>query len=204
MIAIIDYGMGNLRSAQKAFEWLGADARITNDINDIADASHIVLPGVGAFRDAQARLKQSGLFEILQKEAGRGKPFLGICLGMQLMHEYSEEGGLYTGLGLVRGGITLLNAPDNKIPHVGWNSVHSTRNCPLLQGVDGEDFYFVHSYCAADTPDMAGATDYNGSFASVVWDGKYAFGTQFHPEKSGDAGLRLIANFLRIRGGADA
>ncbi len=202
-IAIVDYGMGNLHSAAKAFESFGVTTYVTQDAACVADATHVLLPGVGAFPEAMARLKETGMDAAVRAAAAAGKPLLGICLGMQLLFAYSTEGERTEGLGLVSGGITLMDAAGEKIPHMGWNEVEDKKNCPLLQDVSGRNFYFVHSFCAADTknPAAAGITTYGRPFVSVVWDGKNVFGTQFHPEKSGDAGLRLLKNFLAFQGG---
>ena len=200
MIAIIDYGFGNLRSVQKALEFLGADARITDRAADIADADHVVLPGVGAFRDAIARLRETGLDQAVLASARAGKPLLGICLGMQLMYEASEENGHYAGLGLLPGSITRLRGGEGlKIPHMGWNRLR-TRDCPLFAAGEDPFVYFVHSYCAAAVDGNTAATcDYGQTFtAAACRDNVLA--TQFHPEKSGDAGLSMLKGFIRFQG----
>lgn len=202
-VAIIDYGMGNLHSAGKAFARLGAEVSIAEDRAALARASHIVLPGVGAFPDAIARLEETGLAEAAIEAARSGRPFLGVCLGMQLLFARSAEGGESRGLGILPGSIDRMDAASEKIPHMGWNEVADRRDCPLLQGLSGRSFYFVHSYCAQDAEAdyAAGVTTYGKPFASVVWDGKLCFGTQFHPEKSGDAGRKLLENFLGLKEG---
>ncbi len=202
-VAILDYGMGNLHSAKKAFEKQGAFVTVTKDRSEILKASHVVLPGVGAFRDAIALLNETGLGQTFKEAASLGKPTLGICLGMQLMMKNSTEGGKFEGLGLFDGDVTLIKAGGLKVPHMGWNEVENEKNCPILGGISGRNFYFVHSYCAQDAKAeyAAGITTYSEPFASVVWDGKLLFGTQFHPEKSGEAGQRLISNFLALKGG---
>ncbi|MEL7609902.1 MAG: imidazole glycerol phosphate synthase subunit HisH [Bacillota bacterium] len=200
MVAIIDYGMGNLHSAKKAFERMGATVEITQDADVIRRAGHVVLPGVGAFPDAMQELRLRNLDALVRERVALGVPFLGICLGMQLMYESSEEGGLYGGLSIVNGTVGRIDAKGLKVPHMGWNEVHAVRDCPLLHGIDGSDFYFVHSYCATDPESAGGLTEYGSTFVSVAWDGKNAFGTQFHPEKSGDAGMALIGNFLARKG----
>lgn len=204
MIALIDYGMGNLHSAVKAFEYLGQQVAVTHDDDIIRTATHVVLPGVGAFSDALKSLQQTRMDLAVKEAVASGKPFLGICLGMQLMFTQSDEGGLNEGLGIVDGKVTLMDAGGEKIPHMGWNEVHAACACPLLEGISGRNFYFVHSYCAQDvhTPAAAGVTHYGNPFVSVAWDGKRAFGTQFHPEKSGEAGLKLLANFIACTGGS--
>ncbi len=203
-VAIVDYGMGNLHSAAKAFESLGVKTYVTQDAARIADATHVLLPGVGSFPEAMARLKETGMDTAVCAAAAAGKPLLGICLGMQLLFDYSTEGERTAGLKLVSGGITLMDAAGEKIPHMGWNEVEDVKNCPILKDISGRNFYFVHSFCAADVQNSAaaGVTTYGRPFVSVVWDGKNVFGTQFHPEKSGDAGLKLLKNFLACRGGA--
>ena len=200
MIAIIDYGFGNLRSVQKALESLGADARITDRVQDISDADHVVLPGVGAFRDAIARLRETGLDQAVIRSAASGKPLLGICLGMQLMYEASEENGRWEGLGLLRGAITRLTGGEGlKIPHMGWNRLE-TRDCPLFAAGENPFVYFVHSYCAADIgEDTAASCEYGQTFTAAACRGN-VLATQFHPEKSGNAGLRMLQGFVRFKG----
>ncbi len=201
MIAIIDYGMGNLRSVQKAFEFLGCRAEITDAPEMIARASHVVLPGVGAFEDAMKRLRQTGLDRAVLRAAGEGKPLLGICLGMQMMFEYSEENGRFAGLGLLPGGIARLEERGLKIPHMGWNTL-KTRSCPLFDAGDDPCVYFVHSYCAAQVGDFTAATcEYGQTFTAAVCRGN-VMATQFHPEKSGEAGLRMLRRFAEWRGTA--
>ena len=195
MIAIIDYGMGNLRSVQKAFEHLGFDACITDDAEQILSADHVVLPGVGAFRDAMSRLQETGLDSVVKKAAERGTPLLGICLGMQLMFEHSEENGFYDGLGLFPGTVTRFPAMGLKVPHMGWNQLE-THDCVLFDKGDDPCVYFVHSYCMADISDewTAATCDYGMPFTAVIARGN-VMATQFHPEKSGDAGLRMLRRF---------
>lgn len=197
MIAIADYGIGNLRSVQKAFNKLGYDAIITGDKAVIESASHVVLPGVGAFADAINLLKTTGLDKIIIAEAKKGKPILGICLGMQLLFESSSESGVHEGLGLIKGKITRFNI-DLKVPQVGWNSVKVAKSSKILNNVDGEYFYFVHSFCAAEiNEDTCGITDYSVEFTSAV-EKNNIFGVQFHPEKSGESGLKILKNFAEI------
>lgn len=198
MIAIADYGIGNLRSVQKAFNKLGYNAIITGDKAVIGSASHVVLPGVGAFADAINLLRISGLDKIIIAEAKKGKPILGICLGMQLLFESSSESGVHEGLGLIKGKITRFNI-DLKVPQVGWNSVKVAKSSKILNNVDGEYFYFVHSFCAADINDeTCGITDYSVEFTSAV-EKNNIFGVQFHPEKSGESGLKILKNFAEIQ-----
>ena len=200
MIAIIDYGMGNLRSVQKAFEFLGFEARITDspDVMDLAD--HVILPGVGAFEDAMNRLRASGLDAALMRAAKAGKPVLGICLGMQMMFEHSDENGNFDGLGLFPGTITRLEEHGLKIPHMGWNTL-STRECPHFDEGDDPCVYFVHSYCMADVSDewTAATCTYGQTFTAAICRGN-VMATQFHPEKSGEAGLNMLRRFAEWRG----
>ena len=199
MIAIIDYGMGNLRSVQKAFAFLGADARITDDPALIREASHVVLPGVGAFRDAIARLQETGLDRAFAEAAHAGKPVLGICLGMQLMYEASEENGYYQGLGLFPGKITRIEAPGLKIPHMGWNTIR-TQACPLFDADRELCVYFVHSYCAGEVRDdvTAAVCEYGQPFTAVACHDNI-MATQFHPERSGTVGLDMLRRFAALQ-----
>ena len=200
MIAIIDYGMGNLRSVQKAFEHLGFEAVITDDAAVVAAADHVVLPGVGAFEDAMKRLRETGLDTAFLDAAARGIPVLGICLGMQMMFERSEENGLHEGLGLFPGTITRIENRGLKIPHMGWNTL-KTRDCPLFDEGENPCVYFVHSYCAAEVSDdfTAATCDYGQTFTAAVCRGN-VMATQFHPEKSGDAGLSMLRRFAAWKG----
>jgi len=199
MIAILDYGMANLRSVQKAFEAVGHAAIITSDPNVQAD--HLVLPGVGAFPDAMAKLIQTGLDRCVLDHISRRKPFLGICLGLQLLFKCSHEGGLHDGLGVFDGEVVpFVPHPGLKIPHMGWNTLQTDSNCPLFKGLAPEpSVYFVHGYFAL--PNLAeivsGWTDYPTPFAAVIWKDN-VFATQFHPEKSQDVGLQMLQNFAAI------
>lgn len=199
-IAIIDYRMGNLRSVQKGFEHAGVtDVVVTDDPAVVATADGIVLPGVGAFRDASSNLKASGVEEALRHKIGQGTPFLGICLGMQLLADIGLEDGEYTGLGLIPG--TCERLPGGvKIPHIGWNTVEYPRDSPLFEGIDESTaFYFVHSYrlVPRDGTAVIGSTEYGVRFASAVQSGN-VFAVQFHPEKSSTSGLKLLSNFGRL------
>jgi glutamine amidotransferase len=200
MIVIVDYGMGNLRSVQKALERLGAEARISSEPNEVAEAAAIVLPGVGAFADAMAGLKQRGLVEPLRDHIRQGRPFLGICLGLQLLFERSFEDGKHEGLGVLPGEVRRLPAaPGLKIPHMGWNRVWLRGQQRWLSDLpDGQWFYFVHSYYVepADPELVAGQTDYGLRFCSMVATDTIV-ATQFHPEKSQQTGLALLHNFLK-------
>lgn len=200
MIAIIDYGMGNLRSVQKAFEFLGYEAVITDSAEKILSADHVVLPGVGAFRDAMDKLNTTGLTEVVKKVAASGTPLLGICLGMQLMFEHSEENGYYDGLGLFPGTVTHFPASPLKVPHMGWNTLQ-TRDCPLFDAGTDACVYFVHSYCMADISDefTAAVADYIIPFTAAIARGN-VMATQFHPEKSGECGLKMLRRFAEWKG----
>lgn len=199
MITIVDYGMGNLRSVQKGFERVGFAAKITEEPQAIRRSRGLVLPGVGAFGDCMANLKARGLIEPLLSYIGSGKPFLGICLGLQLLFERSEESPLAQGLGFFKGEVIKFKS-SLKVPHMGWNSVRYEKKPPIMADVpDGSYFYFVHSYYVSpkDASIEAARTDYGVDFASVVWrDDLYAL--QFHPEKSQALGLKVLARFGEI------
>jgi imidazole glycerol-phosphate synthase subunit HisH len=201
MIAIIDYGMGNLRSVQKAFQRTGHAATIVGDPADLADATKLVLPGVGAFRDAIAALRDRNLVEPIRAAVAAGKPFLGICLGLQLLFDTSYEDGRYEGLGLVRGEVVRFDVPAKyKVPHMGWNQLKFRRRPPIFAGIeDGDYFYFVHSYYVVpqDEAVVATETDYPRPFCSSIWQDNLC-AVQFHPEKSQDAGLRVLKNFAEL------
>ncbi|MBI4788689.1 MAG: imidazole glycerol phosphate synthase subunit HisH [Chloroflexi bacterium] len=199
MIAIVDYGMGNLRSVQKALEKVGAEARVIASPRELAGARGIVLPGVGAFGQAMDNLRAAGWVEPLRDACSGGVPFIGICLGMQLLFESSEEMGQHTGLGILAGGVKRFNG-DLKVPQMGWNQIRLKQSSALLGGVaDGSYAFFVHSYyCAPRDPSIVLATtDYGIEFASVVGRAN-VFGAQFHPEKSQSIGLKMLDNFARI------
>lgn len=206
-IAILDYGMGNLRSAEKAFEHVGASAPITRDHDAVRAADGVVLPGVGAFPKAMAAVRERGFDELLRERRAAGVPILGICLGMQLLYEGTDEHGGAEGIGLLQGHVEVLDAPGLKVPHIGWNPVSWRQESDIADGLsDPCAFYHVHSYAkrAVDSDEVVGVASYGSEFASVVAaDGVY--GTQFHPEKSGPDGLRLLRNFAaRCRAGAPA
>jgi glutamine amidotransferase len=199
MIGIVDYGMGNLLSVQKAFERVGLSARVVRTAAELVECERLVLPGVGAFGQAMENLTQRKLLASLQSAIAEGKPLLGICLGLQLLFERSEEHGNHEGLGLLRGDVRRL-PPGVKVPHIGWNQLRIVRHNPLLEGIaDDAFFYFVQSFCVRPEEEecVAGTTDYGVTFASVVARGRI-FGVQFHPEKSQAAGLRLLSNFGRL------
>ena len=201
MIAIIDYQMGNLRSVQKAFERVGHQATITSDPATIAQASKLILPGVGAFADAIAELKQRNLVEPIREAVDSGKPFLGICLGLQLLFDRSLEDGEYEGLGIIPGEVRRFDIPrEYKVPHMGWNQVEFRRRPPIFEGLEEDaHFYFVHSYYVAPQNDsvIAGEASYPDPFCAVVWRDNL-FASQFHPEKSQNAGLRVLKNFAEL------
>ncbi len=204
MIAIVDYGMGNIRSVEKGFLKVGADVRITADPKVIADAKGIVLPGVGAFKDCMANLDKLSLIDVILKEINKGKPFLGICLGLQLLFTESEEFGACKGLDLFPGKVTkfkfnTLTGPDGnlKIPHMGWNTAKIDRRPPIFAEVpDNSYFYFVHSFYVVpdDKGIVATRTEYGIEFCSMVWKDN-VFATQFHPEKSQETGLKILKGF---------
>lgn len=199
MIAIIDYGMGNLRSVQKGFEKVGYQAEFVSDPSLLGNYRGVVLPGVGAFADAMENLKQMGMVEILQQLAASGKPLLGICLGQQLLFESSEEWGNTAGLGIFPGKVRRL-PPGYKIPHMGWNQIEIKQESPLLADVEnGSAVYFVHSYYVdpIDRQVVLTTTDYGVSFASIVGRDN-VFGIQFHPEKSSQLGLKILQNFGKL------
>lgn len=196
MIAIIDYGMGNLRSVQKGFEKVGYPAQIVREPADILKAPAVVLPGVGAFGDAMANLRSAGMVEAILEFVQSGKPFLGICLGLQLMFEASEEFGEHKGLGIFPGRVRLF-PPGFKVPHIGWNQIEIQKESPILQGIDDlSAFYFVHSYYVdpSDEEVITTLTDYGVKYTSIASKDNI-FGIQFHPEKSSTLGLRILKNF---------
>jgi len=201
MIAIVDYQMGNLRSVQKAFEKLGHEAQITSDGSVLSKADKIVLPGVGAFRDAMAELRLRGLTQPITEAIWAGKPFLGICLGLQLLFDVSYEDGEHEGLGILRGEVVRFEPSQAlKVPHMGWNQARIVRRAPILEGLDnGAHLYFVHSYYVVpkDPQDVAIEADYGHPFCAMVWRGNL-YATQFHPEKSQRHGLRLLRNFAQL------
>ena len=206
MIAIIDYGMGNLRSVQKGFEKVGAEALVTADPQKVLEADRVVLPGVGAFRDCMHNLEQAGFVEPILKVIAEGRPFLGICVGMQLLFTDSVEFGLNSGLNLIPGHV--LRFPDQMaaggerlpVPQMGWNQLRIKRRPPAFEGIaDDSNVYFVHSYYAKpdDESVIATTTDYGFEFCSSVWKDNIV-ATQFHPEKSQDVGLRILKNFATM------
>jgi glutamine amidotransferase len=199
-IVIIDYGMGNLRNVQKGFEWVGFEAKVTQKKGEIERASALVLPGVGAFKDCMRNLEKYGLIEIVIRSIEKGKPYLGICLGLQILFSESEEFGSQKGLDLIKGKVVRFRPdPEHKVPHMGWNTIEKERELPLLQGIEsGDYFYFVHSYYVApeETKWISTFTHYGITFVSSIWK-ENLFATQFHPEKSQQKGLRILENFAK-------
>jgi imidazole glycerol-phosphate synthase subunit HisH len=199
-IVIIDYGMGNLRNVQKGFEKIGFEAELTRSKKEIEKASAIVLPGVGAFKDCMENLERYGLIEPLLRSIEKGKPYLGICLGLQILYSESEEFGSHKGLDLIKGKVVRFR-PDSehKVPHMGWNTIEKEKEVPVLQGVEsGDFFYFVHSYYVIpeEVNWISTFTTYSKPFVSSIWK-ENLFATQFHPEKSQQKGLRVLENFAR-------
>ena len=199
-IGVVDYGMGNRRSVEKALERVGARALVTSDHETLARADGLIVPGVGAFAAAMAGLRALGLDELVVRRAQDGTPVLGLCLGMQLLFDSSTELGGDTGLGLLGGPVVALEAAGLKVPHIGWNVVRITRPSPLTEGLgEAAAFYHVHSFVARPVADLdvLGCGHYGGPFASIVGRDP-VYGVQFHPEKSSTTGLRLLANFAAI------
>lgn len=206
---IVDYGMGNIHSVEKALEFFGVDAEVTNKKDCIRKADRVILPGVGAFNDAIKELNRLDLVQAIAGHIKNKKPFLGICLGMQLLFEESKEGEGAEGLGILRGRVKKIEGKRNlKVPHIGWNQLkkasslksHTAKTCPLLKGVpENACVYFCHSYYVEpkDLFVVAATTDYGIKFTSVVWKDNI-YGVQFHPEKSQDIGLRIIENFVKL------
>jgi glutamine amidotransferase len=199
VIGIVDYGMGNRRSVEKAFEHVGAQSRLTGDHAVLRAADGLVVPGVGAFPEAMRRLRAAGLDELIRERAGEGVPVIGLCLGMQLLLDRSTEHEGAEGLGLVPGEVRRLDARGAKLPHIGWNEVRWTRRSPLVEGLpDPATFYHVHTFVPHPEPDSAlGLCDYGTEFVSVI-ERRNVYGAQFHPEKSSTHGLALLRNFTAI------
>ena len=202
MIAIIDYGVGNLFSLQSSFAAIGKEAVVTSDPEIIHHADRLILPGVGAFEDAAKKLRDSGMADLIKRETAEGKPLMGICLGMQLLLDKSYEYGEHEGLGLIRGSVRPIADVidrDLKIPHIGWNRLIVKKQSPLFKYLnDGDCVYFVHSYYATDCDDSVTAVaEYSAELTASVENGS-VYGCQFHPEKSGDAGLKILKAFCEI------
>jgi glutamine amidotransferase len=196
MIAIVDYGMGNLRSVEKGFKKVGVEAKVTSSAKEIDDAAAVVLPGVGAFRDCIKNLTDLSLTGAIAKAIQKGKPYLGICLGLQVLFSESEEFGRCSGLDILRGKVVRFQIRE-KVPHMGWNTVDIVRRPPIFSDIpDNTYFYFVHSFYVVpdDEGVVAGTTDYGISFTSMIWKDNI-FATQFHPEKSQEMGLKILAGF---------
>lgn len=201
MVTIIDYDAGNIRSVEKAFQYLGADVKVSREKSDILRADRLVLPGVGAFGDAARKLREYGLTDLVREAASDGRPFLGICLGLQLLYEDSEESPEAEGLGLLAGHVVRFSdRPGFKIPQIGWNSLELQNDGRLFQGVpDGSYVYFVHSYYVkAEDPATVRARMTYADQADVSVESGNIFGCQFHPEKSGEVGLMILKNFLAV------
>ncbi len=202
MLAIIDYGVGNLFSLASSFKAIGAETIVTDDAEIIKSAERIVLPGVGAFSDAVRKLRKSGMDKVVMSEVERGKPLLGICLGMQMLFEKSYEYGEYEGLGLIKGNVKPLYGaiPQKlKIPHIGWNALHFTKekNKLFKHIEENECVYFVHSYYGADCDSVIATAEYGNEITAAVAD-KNVYGCQFHPEKSGKTGLNILKGFMEV------
>ena len=198
-IAILDYGMGNLRSVEKALERVGANAVLTSDPGEARECDGLILPGVGAFPRAMERIRSQGLDALVAERRDAGTPILGICLGLQLLFDSSDELGGAGGLGLLPGPVEALRAPGLKVPHIGWEAMRWEKESRLAEGIaDGTPFYFVHSHAPRPQPDdTLGTAAYGERFAAAAERGN-VFGVQFHPEKSSAAGLRLLANFAAV------
>ena len=196
MIAIIDYGAGNIFSVKNALDYLELESRLVSDIDSVKSADAVILPGVGAFPAAMKKLEATGLVDTIKAEAEK-KPFLGICLGMQLIFEKGYEFEETDGLGLIGGSVIKMEEPDLIIPHMGWNKLEKLNDCPLLENVgDNEYVYFVHSYKAqCDDKNISAYSEYGGRVPALVYNGKYVYGAQFHPEKSGETGLKILKSF---------
>ena len=202
MIAIIDYGVGNLFSLKSSFAAIGYDALVTSDPEVLRAADRLILPGVGAFGDAAQKLKASGLGKVLCEQAAKGKPIMGICLGMQLLFDKSYEYGVHEGLGLISGSVRPISEvipKDYKIPHIGWNALKFKRKSPIFKYLkDGDHVYFVHSFYAADCKDAVIAdAEYGAELTAAVQNGN-VYGCQFHPEKSGNVGLNILRAFCEL------
>jgi glutamine amidotransferase len=202
MVAIIDYGVGNLFSLKSSLKEIGAEAVVTSDEKVIAEADRIILPGVGAFEDAARKLRESGMAEVVKREAAAGKPMMGICLGMQLMFDVGYEYGVHEGLGLIKGSVRPIAdvIPSGyKIPHIGWNLLKFRKESPLFKYIKEDDYvYFVHSYYAAECDEsVIAVTEYGAELTAAVANGN-VYGCQFHPEKSGEVGMKILKAFVEL------
>jgi glutamine amidotransferase len=201
MTAIIDYGAGNIFSVKNALDFLGEPCVLTEDEKIINDADRVILPGVGAFPAAMEKLGETGLVPLLKKVSGE-KPFLGICLGMQILFEKGFEFSETDGLGLIAGEVRKIKDTGLVIPHMGWNALRTVNENPLTENLGHNPYvYFVHSYAGhcANPANLAAVCDYGTEITALVWDGKFTFGSQFHPEKSGDTGMKILRNFCGLR-----
>ena len=203
MIVIVDYGVGNLFSLRSSFAAIGAEVAVSSDADVIRNADKIILPGVGAFGDAAKKLRETGLDRVLVEEAKKGKPLMGICLGMQLLFDKSFEYGEHQGLGLVPGNVRPIRdviPNDLKIPHIGWNALRFRGNSPIFKYLnEGDCVYFVHSFYASDCDDYVSADTEYGAYLTAAVQNKNVFGCQFHPEKSGNTGLKILKAFAELR-----
>ena len=199
MITVIDYGAGNLRSVANAVRFLGETPVIESDADKIAAADKLILPGVGAFGECMKLLGTRGTDEAIKSAVARGTPLLGICLGLQLLFDSSDEFGFNKGLGLIRGKVTKIKSGGLNLPHIAWTSIEPSSESRLMRGIKNDYFYFVHSYCAhaEDKRDEAATAEYGETFTAAV-ERDNIFATQFHPEKSGESGLRLLRNFIEL------
>lgn len=199
MIAIIDYGAGNIFSVKNALDHLGLESKLVKDKDSVKSADAVILPGVGAFPAAMEMLNKSGMVDTIKEEAAK-KPFLGICLGMQLIFEKGYEFEECDGLGLISGSVIKMDEPDLIIPHMGWNKLEKLNDCPLLYDIgENEYVYFVHSYKAeCSDKNIAAYSEYGGRVPALVYDGNYVYGAQFHPEKSGETGLKILRSFAQL------
>ncbi|OGP89733.1 MAG: imidazole glycerol phosphate synthase, glutamine amidotransferase subunit [Deltaproteobacteria bacterium RBG_16_48_10] len=199
-IVIVDYGMGNLRNVQRGFEKVGFEAKVTRSKKDIDGASGIILPGVGAFKDCMVNLDKYHLIEPILRSVEKGKPYFGICLGLQILFSEGEEFGLHKGLDIIKGKVVRFRPdPEHKVPHMGWNTIEMEGEIPMLQGIrSGDFFYFVHSYYVVPEKNewIATTTHYGTPFVSSIWKDNL-FATQFHPEKSQEKGLKILEAFAK-------
>ena len=201
MVVIIDYGMGNLKSVYNALKKLECECKISSDIEEIRKADKLILPGVGAFKDCMDNLNKAGLPDVIREEVAKGKPLLGICLGMQVLFQKGFEGEECEGLGLLQGEVRLMEDPDVKIPHIGWNNLEKNRDDDLLNGLNDKPFvYYVHSYRATGyrDEDLAGFSTYGSLKIPGLVRKENVIGAQFHPEKSGEIGLQILKNFKEL------
>lgn len=202
MVAIIEYGVGNLFSLKSSLDKIGVDSIVTGDKKEISNADRIILPGVGAFGDAADKLRESGLFDFIKEQASTGKPIMGICLGMQLLFDKSYEYGEHNGLGLIKGEIRPISEvipSDFKIPHIGWNALNFKKDSKIFKYINDGDFvYFVHSFYGANCDESVSAVSEYGTFLTASVESENIYGCQFHPEKSGDTGLNILKAFCEL------